>query len=100
MANILDKIVARKWEEIADARKRRSEADLQKVASSMPPARDFVGSLARSGMRVIAEVKKASPSAGVIRPDFDPVEIARTYAAHGADCLSVLTDRDFFQGDL
>jgi indole-3-glycerol phosphate synthase len=97
---ILDTIVRHKWAEIAAARAAIPEADLERRAAAVPPARDFAGALRQPGVRVIAEVKKASPSAGVIRADFDPVAIARTYERHGADCLSVLTDRQFFQGDL
>lgn len=97
---ILDTIVARKWTEIAAAKAAVSEAELERRAASQPPARDFTAALLRPGMRVIAEVKKASPSAGVIRPDFDPVAIARAYERGGADALSVLTDEHFFQGHL
>jgi indole-3-glycerol phosphate synthase len=101
METILDRIVASKRAEIALARSRVSIADLERRAAGMAPVRDFEGALRRPGpMRVIAEVKKASPSAGVIRADFEPVAIARTYERHGADCLSVLTDAPFFQGDL
>ncbi len=100
MANILETIAEKKWEEIAEARARVPEAELDKRIRNLPPVRDFTAALRRPGMRIIAEVKKASPSAGVIRPDFDPVAIARTYDTHGADCVSVLTDRPFFQGDL
>ena len=97
---ILDTIVAHKWTEIAAAKAAVPEADLEWRAVSVPPARDFTGALLRPGMRVIAEVKKASPSAGVIRPDFDPAAIARAYERAGADALSVLTDERFFQGRL
>jgi indole-3-glycerol phosphate synthase len=100
MATILDQIVQRKWQEIAAARAAVPEGELKKRIAEMPPARDFTSALRQPRMRIIAEIKKASPSAGIIRGDFDPVAIARIYEAHGADCLSVLTDRDFFQGDL
>ena len=97
---ILDTIVARKWVEIAEARARVPEADLEAQIGSTPPARDFTSAFFKPGMRIIAEVKKASPSAGVIRADFNHVAIARTYEQHGADCISVLTDEHFFQGRL
>lgn len=100
MPTILDEIVAKKREEVAAARCALPEMELARRCRELPPGRDFEGALQRPGMRVIAEIKKASPSAGIIRTDFDPVAIARIYEAHGADCLSVLTDRPFFQGDL
>lgn len=100
MSTILDRIVATKREEIASARDRLPEAALERRASAMPAVRDFRAALRGPGIRVIAEVKKASPSAGVIRADFDPVAIARTYAENGAACLSVLTDEKYFQGSL
>jgi len=101
MPTILDRIVDTKWREIAAARARVPEDDLDRLAAGLPPARDFAGALARPGrVRVIAEVKKASPSAGVIRADFDPVAVATAYERHGADCVSVLTDTDYFQGRL
>jgi indole-3-glycerol phosphate synthase len=101
MPTILDRIVETKWREVAAAKAAVPEAELERRAAGMPPARDFRSSLRRLGqITLIAEVKKASPSAGVIRPDFDPVRIARTYEAHGAAAISVLTDRDYFQGSL
>lgn len=102
MSTILDTILRRKGEEVAERRKRVSEADLRSRAAAMPPARGFAAALdarvAAGAAAVIAEVKKASPSKGVIRADFDPAAIARSYEAGGAACLSVLTDADFFQG--
>lgn len=99
---ILRKIIARKHEEVADRRRKVALNSLEDKASQQPPARGFVQALQtkleRGESAVIAEIKKASPSKGVIRPDFDPVSIARSYARGGAACLSVLTDRDFFQG--
>lgn len=101
MASILDKIVATKHREIAEAKSRVSEKELERQAAGMPATRDFTAALRRAGeMRVIAEVKKASPSAGIIRADFDPVAIGRTYASHGAAAISVLTDEPYFQGRL
>ncbi len=99
---ILRRILARKAEEIAERRGRVPLAELRARAAAAAPARGFYRALAEriaSGRpAVIAEIKKASPSKGVIRPDFDPAEIARSYQRGGATCLSVLTDVDFFQG--
>ena len=100
MATILDQIVAHKRQEIAFARELIPQTQLEACCQNLPPTRDFSGALRQQGIRFITEVKKASPSAGVIRSDFDPVAIARIYEAHGADCLSVLTDEHFFQGKL
>ena len=102
MSDILNKILAVKVNEVAAARAAVSLAQLEQAAAAQTPCRDFVGALRRkhaAGLPgVIAEVKKASPSKGVIRQHFVPAEIAASYAAHGAACLSVLTDRQFFQG--
>jgi indole-3-glycerol phosphate synthase len=98
--HILEKIVWEKDREIAASRERVSLDQLKRQVADLPAPRDFVAAL-RAACRkpaVIAEVKKASPSKGVIREDFDPVAIARGYAAGGASCLSVLTDKTFFQG--
>lgn len=101
MANILDQIVATKQREIAAARAARSEAEVRAAAEKAPAPRGFFDALAAGGpIKLIAEVKKASPSAGIIRADFDPVEIAKIYEQHGATCLSVLTDEQYFQGSL
>ncbi|MBX3729386.1 MAG: indole-3-glycerol phosphate synthase TrpC [Candidatus Sumerlaeia bacterium] len=101
MPTILDKILARKREEVAALLAGTSREALRERALAMPAGPGFVAALdAPGGMRLIAEVKKASPSKGVIRADFDPVAIARAYERGGAAALSVLTDRDFFQGDL
>ncbi len=102
MSDILDKIVAVKREEIAAARRRRDAASLRRDAESLGGQRDFVGAMrariGAGGAAVIAEVKKASPSKGVLREHFVPAEIAASYERHGAACLSVLTDVQFFQG--
>ncbi len=98
--HILEKIVWEKDREVSAARERVSLEQLQRQVADLPATRDFVAALRASCRKpaVIAEVKKASPSKGVIREDFDPEAIARGYAAGGASCLSVLTDRTFFQG--
>lgn len=102
MSDILDKIVAVKREELEAARERRSLADVRADAESRVLTRDFEAALRTrvdSGRNaVIAEIKKASPSRGVLREEFVPADIAQSYAEHGAACLSVLTDRRFFQG--
>ena len=101
MPTILDKIVATKRGEIDRAKAAVSEAELRAQLADAPPVRDFFTPLAATGpIKLIAEVKKASPSAGIIRADFEPVAIAKTYASHGASCVSVLTDESYFQGHL
>ena len=102
MSDILDKIVAVKRDEISLARRKRDLASLRRDAESRGGQRDFVGAIrdkiAAGAAGVIAEVKKASPSKGVLRERFEPAGIAESYAEHGAACLSVLTDVQFFQG--
>jgi indole-3-glycerol phosphate synthase len=102
MSDILQRIVAVKRDEVAQARRRCGLAELQAQAATASPARGFAAALrARveaGSPAVIAEVKKASPSKGVLRADFEPAAIARSYEAGGAACLSVLTDERFFQG--
>lgn len=102
MTDILNKIVAVKREEIAAAQRKKPLDMVRADAESRLLTRDFEGALrakiAKGQPAVIAEIKKASPSKGVIREDFVPADIAQSYAEHGAACLSVLTDRDFFQG--
>ena len=98
---ILDRIVETKRRELRDLKSPGSEADLLARIRDLPPTRDFFAACTEPGeVRVIAEIKKASPSVGLIRKDFDPVAIARIYEAHGAACLSVLTDETYFQGKL
>jgi indole-3-glycerol phosphate synthase len=98
---MLDKIVTSKRREIAAAKEARPEASLRAAAAAAPPPRNFFAALAPGPpIRLIAEIKRASPSAGPIRPDCDPLDIARIYESHGASCISVLTDEPFFQGTL
>jgi indole-3-glycerol phosphate synthase len=102
VSDILEKILDVKRREIAASQAAKPLAELEREARAMPPPRDFVGALrskiAAGHSAVIAEIKKASPSKGLLRADFDPPAIARTYAANGAACLSVLTDEQFFRG--
>ncbi|MBG6077124.1 indole-3-glycerol phosphate synthase TrpC [Polaromonas sp. CG_9.11] len=102
MSDILNKIIAVKRQEVADALNRKPLAAMRQDAESRVQTRDFVGALrariATGKPAVIAEIKKASPSKGVLRSDFIPADIAQSYAEAGAACLSVLTDQQFFQG--
>ena len=102
MSDILNRILATKKDEVAAARNRVSLDEMKVRARDAAPPRDFIGAiqrrLAAGESAVIAEIKKASPSKGVIRGDFDPADIAASYARGGATCLSVLTDREYFQG--
>ncbi len=95
---ILHEILAHKVREVAERRAQRSLADIRSAAKAAPPVRGFATALRQRRPGVIAEIKKASPSKGVIRDDFEPVEIARAYEDAGAACLSVLTDERYFQG--
>lgn len=102
MSDILNKIIATKTLEVAAARQYKPLETIQQEALNAPAPRDFVGSIrskiANNAPAVIAEIKKASPSKGVIRDNFQPAEIAKSYALAGAACLSVLTDVEYFQG--
>jgi indole-3-glycerol phosphate synthase len=102
MADILQRILAVKAKEITAAKTHHPLSAMRIAAAAMPDPRDFVGALrakvSAGEAAVIAEIKKASPSRGVLREDFDPAAIAASYAGHGAACLSVLTDEQFFQG--
>ena len=103
MATILDEIVETKRGEVAEARQRRPLEALRSEAATSPRPRNFYSAItakARWDLHLIAEIKRASPSAGLIRPDFDPAEIAQVYHESGASALSVLTDATYFQGHL
>ena len=102
MSDILNKILATKREEVAAAKAKKSLDQIREEAYQQPDPRDFVGSILdkvdADKPAVIAEIKKASPSKGVIRENFNPAEIAKSYEKGGAACLSVLTDKEYFQG--
>jgi indole-3-glycerol phosphate synthase len=102
VSDILAKILATKQKEVAAAKAELPLAELKKLAEASPKPRDFTGALRQklsaNKPAVIAEVKKASPSKGILRENFNPAEIAKSYQQHGAACLSVLTDKDYFQG--
>ena len=101
MPNILTEIVEHKRTEVAETRRLRPESELESAASAASPPRDFVAALrAAPQPALIAEVKRASPSAGEIRPGAEAVDVAETYVRHGAACLSVLTDAKYFGGSL
>lgn len=102
MANILDQIIADKRQEVATAKTRQPLKALAELAAASPAPRNFFTAVTRrpNPINVIAEIKRASPSAGLIRPDFDPVAIARAYHANGAAAISCLTDQKYFQGSL
>jgi len=103
LANILDKIIADKRAEVSYRQSQKSLEQLKEQVRAKPRCRNFYKAVTKPnsrGINVIAEVKKASPSAGIIREDFDPVAIARTYKKCGADAISVLTDEKYFQGRL
>lgn len=103
MANVLERIIETKRREVERARGGRPIVELRAAVADLPPARDFYGALAADpprGVHLIAEIKKRSPSAGLIRADFDPVAVARAYHGAGAAALSVLTDETYFDGRL
>jgi indole-3-glycerol phosphate synthase len=97
---ILDRIVSDNLKELEDKKRRLPVTRLQQMASEQPPALSLASALQGNGIRLIAEIKKASPSRGVIRSDFDPVEIAKIYADNGAAAISVLTETRHFQGSI
>lgn len=97
---ILEKIVAATRRELEEAKMSLPLAEVKRLSQDQPPALDFAAALIGGGIKLIAEIKKASPSRGVIRTDFDPVALARVYADNGAAAISVLTETKYFQGSL
>jgi len=101
MSSILERIVADKHVEVADRKRVAPRSELERRCADLPPARDFEAALRPAGpVALIAEVKKASPSRGVLAADLDPVALAQSYADHGAHAISVLTDEKYFRGSL
>ena len=103
MVNILDEIIAYKYTEVERCKAHTPLEEVESLAARMPKCRNFYEAVTKTnprGLNVIAEVKKASPSAGLIRKNFDPVKIAKIYQACGADAISCLTDEKYFQGSL
>ena len=97
---ILEQLVADNRLELESRKRITPMAELRRVALEQPPPLDLASALCGDDVKLIAEVKKASPSRGIIRPDFDPVEIAKVYAANGASAISVLTEAKYFKGSL
>jgi len=97
---ILNEIVSRNLQELESKKRTLPMTEIQRMALQQPTPLDFASALRGEGIRLIAEVKKASPSRGVIRPDFDPTELAKIYASNGASAISVLTEARYFQGSL
>jgi indole-3-glycerol phosphate synthase len=98
MINVLEKICAEKRDDVTIKKTLRDVSEIRELAEAQPPCRGFINSLKQKDIALIAEVKKASPSKGIIREDFDPVQIASIYEESGAACLSVLTEKKYFQG--
>jgi indole-3-glycerol phosphate synthase len=97
---VLDQIVSDKRQELQDSKRRQPIVELLRMAADQPAPIDLASAIKGDGIRLIAEIKKASPSRGLIRRDFDPVQIARTYADNGAAAISILTESKYFQGSL
>src|SRR4051812_33424901 len=97
---ILDEIIAHKREELVERQAAMPLTMLRAAVAGAPPARDFAEALAQPGVSLIGELKKASPSKGVLRADFDPIALAEVYSANGVRAMSILTDERFFQGSL
>lgn len=100
MNDILTKIVARKQERLADSKRNKPLATLRSEVQALPEPHRFIAALQREAINIVAEIKRRSPSKGIIRENFDPESIAANYTNYGAACISVLTEEDFFDGSL